>query len=193
MKIQNFSFTKMHLKISSAKWWPFCPGGDEIGLQRQSVLGLGLWHCSKVIIPMPNGISNVILPMKDQLVDEYLGWAWHEVMLTVFTLSHNGIYLNFSFSGKVQLFSFLTLSILNITMNEINICSAIDISHYSHHVYITSAMSYKNIERHTVDTIVSQPIMHCTVHCDIISSKVHCDVINKMPTGWLRHGVDVWD
>ena len=20
----------MHLKISSAKWWPFCPGGDEL-------------------------------------------------------------------------------------------------------------------------------------------------------------------
>ena len=29
IKIQNFSFTKMHLKISSAKWRPFCPGGDE--------------------------------------------------------------------------------------------------------------------------------------------------------------------
>ena len=30
LKIQNFSFTKMHQKISSAKWWPFCPGGDEL-------------------------------------------------------------------------------------------------------------------------------------------------------------------
>ena len=29
-KIQNFAFTKMHLKMSSAKWWPFCPGGDEL-------------------------------------------------------------------------------------------------------------------------------------------------------------------
>ena len=27
IKIQNFSLTKMHLKISSAKWRPFCPGG----------------------------------------------------------------------------------------------------------------------------------------------------------------------
>ena len=26
IKIQNFSFTKMHLKLSSAKWRPFCPG-----------------------------------------------------------------------------------------------------------------------------------------------------------------------
>ena len=26
IKIRNFSFMKMHLKISSAKWRPFCPG-----------------------------------------------------------------------------------------------------------------------------------------------------------------------
>ena len=30
IKIQNFSFTKMHLKISSANRRPFCPGGDEL-------------------------------------------------------------------------------------------------------------------------------------------------------------------
>ena len=30
IKMQNFSFMKMHLKISSAKWRPFCPGGDEL-------------------------------------------------------------------------------------------------------------------------------------------------------------------
>ena len=30
IKIQNFSFTKMHLKITSAKWRPFCPGRDEL-------------------------------------------------------------------------------------------------------------------------------------------------------------------
>ena len=28
-RIQNFSFTKMHLKIPSAKWWPFCRWGDD--------------------------------------------------------------------------------------------------------------------------------------------------------------------
>ena len=26
----NFSFMKMHLESSSAKWRPFCPGGDEL-------------------------------------------------------------------------------------------------------------------------------------------------------------------
>ena len=30
IKIQNFSLTKMHLKISSAKWRLFCPWGDEL-------------------------------------------------------------------------------------------------------------------------------------------------------------------
>ena len=28
IKIQNFSFSKMHMKISSAKWGQFCPKGD---------------------------------------------------------------------------------------------------------------------------------------------------------------------
>ena len=32
IKIQDFSFPKMHLKMSSAKWRPFCPGGDELKL-----------------------------------------------------------------------------------------------------------------------------------------------------------------
>ena len=30
IKIQNFPLTKMHLKITSVKWRPFCPGGDEL-------------------------------------------------------------------------------------------------------------------------------------------------------------------
>ena len=30
IEIRNFSFMKMHLKISSAKWRPFCPGGYEL-------------------------------------------------------------------------------------------------------------------------------------------------------------------
>ena len=29
IKMQNFSFMKMNMKISSAKRRPFCPGGDE--------------------------------------------------------------------------------------------------------------------------------------------------------------------
>ena len=29
IEIQKFSFNKMHLKMSSAKWRPFCPRGDD--------------------------------------------------------------------------------------------------------------------------------------------------------------------
>ena len=38
IKIQNFSFTKIDLKISSAKWRPFCSGGDEL---KESIGHLG--------------------------------------------------------------------------------------------------------------------------------------------------------
>ena len=30
IKIQNVSFTTMHVKISPVKWRPYCPGGDEL-------------------------------------------------------------------------------------------------------------------------------------------------------------------
>ena len=30
IKLQNFSFTRLHLKISSAKWWPFYPEREEL-------------------------------------------------------------------------------------------------------------------------------------------------------------------
>ena len=32
IKMQNFSFMKKRLKISSAKWQPFCPGENELNV-----------------------------------------------------------------------------------------------------------------------------------------------------------------
>ena len=40
IKIQNLSLMKMPLKILSAKWWPFCSGGDEL-----THWGLGMYVC----------------------------------------------------------------------------------------------------------------------------------------------------
>ena len=40
IEMQNFSFTKMHMKILSAKWHPFCPGGDELSIHFRSSV-----HC----------------------------------------------------------------------------------------------------------------------------------------------------
>ena len=41
-EIQIFSFKKMCLNTSSAKWRPFCPGGDEFIVNVFSVVGLWL-------------------------------------------------------------------------------------------------------------------------------------------------------
>ena len=49
MEVLTFSFKKMHLKMSSAKWRPFCPGGHELittSHQFRWWLG-GKWHHSK--------------------------------------------------------------------------------------------------------------------------------------------------
>ena len=64
MKIQNFSLTKIHLKTLSAKWRPFCSGGDELNLvimerdrteelQRTVVCFTILWNTSCVPITFP--------------------------------------------------------------------------------------------------------------------------------------------
>ena len=43
IKTQNLLLTKMHLKISSVKWQPFCQGGDElISSQSNSVIQNGI-------------------------------------------------------------------------------------------------------------------------------------------------------
>ena len=35
--MQNFAFTKMHPK-TYAKWWPFCPGGDELNDEARCII-----------------------------------------------------------------------------------------------------------------------------------------------------------
>ena len=39
IKLRNFSFSKMHFKLSSAKWLPFSPGGDELMYPHKRSLG----------------------------------------------------------------------------------------------------------------------------------------------------------
>ena len=47
--IQNFSFMKMHLKMSSVIWQPFCPRGDKFTWQFG---GDGLAHSSQINWPL---------------------------------------------------------------------------------------------------------------------------------------------
>ena len=63
IQIQNFSFTKMHPKISSAQWRPFFPGGGD----KLWNLGIFLGIHSRFTY-LPNGYS------KCNLV---LGWVWY--------------------------------------------------------------------------------------------------------------------
>ena len=65
IKLQNLSFTKMDLKISSAKWRPFCPGGNE--LRVKSITGIG-----EMISPLLN--NEKVLSGQQTTVDaNYLG------------------------------------------------------------------------------------------------------------------------
>ena len=48
IKIHKFSFMKMHLKIPSAKWQPFCPGGDEL---RVSLMAHG-YNLQQLLLPI---------------------------------------------------------------------------------------------------------------------------------------------
>ena len=54
IKIQNFSFIKMHLKISSAKWRPFCPERDELSCDTSQLGSIANikenWNCKSTLI-----------------------------------------------------------------------------------------------------------------------------------------------
>ena len=51
INIQNFSVTKMHMKLSSAKRRQFCPGGDELipGKHTNRVIP-GIWSNSRTLV-----------------------------------------------------------------------------------------------------------------------------------------------
>ena len=58
-KIQNFSYTNMHLKISSAKRRPCCPAWDEL------MLGGGEWRIMLHQVVMINDVTIV-----------FIAWVW---------------------------------------------------------------------------------------------------------------------
>ena len=69
IKIQNFSFTKRHLKISSAIWWPFFPGGDEL-----TAWGVKYSEC---ISKSPNGRSIIcIIAAITKPLNQYVKVKW---------------------------------------------------------------------------------------------------------------------
>ena len=103
--IQTFSFKKMHFKMSSAKWRPFC-----LGLNVFTLYLLMLWHCPEISADRmmikfiasicmelaPEGLSvYLIIVMKPYFMTNHLDWLqffdrcyqWHLLEL----LSHPSI------------------------------------------------------------------------------------------------------
>ena len=86
IKIQNLSFTKMHLKGSSAKWQPFCPGEDEL-MTLRGVHPLLKRKCDNSFVPGKSGcdfkntLSNfVLLIMIFKSYDNTLRWMLHDLI-----------------------------------------------------------------------------------------------------------------
>ena len=61
IKIQNLSFMKMHLKMSSGKWRPFCPGGDV----------LTDWDLNKMAIILQTAFWNAFASIFIQILTEF--------------------------------------------------------------------------------------------------------------------------
>ena len=69
----------MHLKISFAKWWPFCPGGDELTLKsavRFQEISLAILND---IIWSTRGSPKLL--NSERNVDEKMYWLWQELCL----------------------------------------------------------------------------------------------------------------
>ena len=61
-KIQNFSFIKMHLKMSSAKWWPFCLDLNVLIIVNNILLSRSIeWIFVMVIAYCTKGTKHLII------------------------------------------------------------------------------------------------------------------------------------
>ena len=72
-KIENFSFTNIHLKISCAIRWPFCPGGESWSYQHKEV------HAT--IIQVHRALQDDVIKWKNltltgHLCGEFTGSRW---------------------------------------------------------------------------------------------------------------------
>ena len=88
LKISNFSFNKMHLQMSFAKWRPFCPGGDEL-------MGVSLWRTSLPITC--NFVTEGARSIRDVLVYNFDFWQTFKQMynwgISSDNLSHGNLLL----------------------------------------------------------------------------------------------------
>ena len=72
IKIQSFSLTKMHLKLSSVKWRPFCPGGDEWNNKTMYIF-YGI-YCTQQFFLWAGPPSKTPMLSLPSIMDHYLMW-----------------------------------------------------------------------------------------------------------------------
>ena len=78
IKIQNFSFQKMHLKISSAKWQPFCPGRYELTRLRMDKMAVKLQTINLSVISLLKLTGEFPAQMASNAENVSIWWRHHE-------------------------------------------------------------------------------------------------------------------
>ena len=85
VEIQGFSFTKVHLKMSSTKWRPFCPGKDELIRRVRCIPGQRVRIRAPYIIPLPGYLRTITLAYK--LVSGVLVGVGHTIVIPDYKMS----------------------------------------------------------------------------------------------------------
>ena len=86
--IHTFSFTKMHLKMSSAKWRPFCLGLNVLNLLPTNVVSNQAGGHSKftdVIIQKYEFSSSVVVQRHNHLHRRVCPWEWKHEIARIFS------------------------------------------------------------------------------------------------------------
>ena len=128
IKIQNFSFTKMHLKTSSAQWRPFCPGGDELMMVLPG--GFSLMVTEQVSLVSRVQISASFIYMDRSSVmfscyklsssqhEEYISWE-----LLVQTRKNKGNHCGYRLSSwQLQVVIMITFLFGKLEVHSIHVC-----------------------------------------------------------------------
>ena len=109
IKIQNFSFTKMHLKIPFANWRSFCPGGDE--LMAWHFVGLTYTHYIHICVSSgapgypSSGASGI-----DRVISQVTASYYCKLYCTALQANHSPSYvlLNMNYFSEISFITHLS-------------------------------------------------------------------------------------
>ena len=116
-KVQNFSFTKMHSIMSSAKCRPFCPGRDELRATDTDILYFygtrNIWRITKFHFHQDHMYPVLRdIPLDEHPISKYISWVWvlwswilrSAYQIKLYLTEKNGIYTNTIVSAYGHIF-----------------------------------------------------------------------------------------